>query len=119
MATGRFSGRVAIVTGSSADPSIGRACAVRLGREGASVVINGRDETALAATERDLRDRGLAVAAVAGSMEDEATPGRLAAAAIDRFGRIDGLVNTIGGARFQGSFAGMERADLPSWSWAA
>ena len=34
----RFSGRVAIVTGSTADPSIGRSSAFRLAREGASVV---------------------------------------------------------------------------------
>ena len=36
----RFRGRVAIVTGASHDPSIGRSTAERLGREGASVVIN-------------------------------------------------------------------------------
>ncbi|HWE67682.1 MAG TPA: SDR family oxidoreductase [Acidimicrobiales bacterium] len=108
----RFTGQVAIVTGSSADPSIGRACAVRLAREGASVIINGRDSVALAATERDLRDKGLAVHAVAGSMEDESTPGALVDAASARFGRIDLLVNTIGGTRFQGSFESMGRADL-------
>ncbi len=108
----RFSGLVAIVTGSSADPSIGRACAVRLGREGASVVINGRDEAALARAAADLEAHGVAVAAVAGSLEDEATAGRLAAAAAERFGRIDALVNTIGGARYQGSFQTMDRAAL-------
>jgi 3-oxoacyl-[acyl-carrier protein] reductase len=109
---GRFSGRVAVVTGSSADPSIGRACALRLGREGASVVINGRHEAALVATERALRDRGVAVTAVVGSMEDEATPGRLVDAAIDGYGQVDVLVNTIGGTRFQGSLEAMDRAGL-------
>ena len=39
---------------------------------------------------------------MAGSMEDEATPGRLVDAAIERFGRIDLLVNTIGGAGSKG-----------------
>jgi 3-oxoacyl-[acyl-carrier protein] reductase len=106
----RFSGQVAVLPGSTADPSIGRACARRLGREGAAVVINGRDAAALAATEQDLREEGIAVAAVAGSMEDDATPDRLVEAAIDRFGRIDLLVNTIGGARFQGSFKAMDKA---------
>jgi NAD(P)-dependent dehydrogenase (short-subunit alcohol dehydrogenase family) len=106
----RFSGQVAVLPGSTADPSIGRACARRLGREGAAVVINGRDEAALAATERDLRDEGIAVAAVAGSMEDEGTPARLVEAAVSQFGRIDLVVNTIGGTRFQGSFEAMDRA---------
>ena len=110
--TGRFSGQVAVVTGSSADPSIGRSCALRLGREGASVVINGRDGDALGATGRSLRQEGIDVAAVAGSMEDETTPDRLVGAAIDGFGRIDLLVNTIGGARFSGSFEAMDKAGL-------
>ena len=33
----RFAGKVAIVTGSTADPSIGRSCAARLARDGTSV----------------------------------------------------------------------------------
>ncbi len=107
--TKRFTGKVAVVTGSSAEPSIGRSSALRLGHEGASVVINGRDESALAATERYLRDRGIAVASVSGSMEDEATSGRLVDAAVDHFGRIDLVMNTIGGARFQGSFEEMDQ----------
>ena len=98
--------------GSSANPSIGRSCAVRLGLEGASVVINGRDPAALAATERDLRARGIAVVAVAGSMEDDATPSRLVEAAREHFGRIDHLVNTIGGPHFAGSFEVMDKEGL-------
>lgn len=108
----RFSGRVAVVPGSSADPSIGRSCAVRLGLEGASVVINGRDPSTLAATERALLARGISVVAVAGSMEDDGTPVRLVEAATEHFGRIDHLVNTIGGPHFAGSFEVMDRAGL-------
>jgi 3-oxoacyl-[acyl-carrier protein] reductase len=108
----RFAGLVAIVTGSSADPSIGRACAVRLGREGASVVLNGRDATTLATTEAELREQGLTVTSVAGSLEEDSIPGALAQAALDRFGRIDLLVNTIGGTRFSGSFETMDRDAL-------
>ena len=108
----RFTGRVAVVPGSSANPSIGRSCAIRLGREGASVVINGRDPSRLAATARDIRARGISVVAVAGSMEDGATPARLVEAAREQFGRIDHLVNTIGGAHFAGSFEAMDKAGL-------
>ena len=40
----RFEGLVGIVTGASLDPSIGRATATRLAREGAAIVINGRPQ---------------------------------------------------------------------------
>jgi NAD(P)-dependent dehydrogenase (short-subunit alcohol dehydrogenase family) len=109
---GRFTGRVAIVTGSSADPSIGRACAMRLGREGAAVVVNGRDHDALSSVERSLEESDVPVAAVAGSLEDDGTAERLAATAVQRFGRIDLVVNTVGGARYQGSFEQLDRSSL-------
>jgi 3-oxoacyl-[acyl-carrier protein] reductase len=108
----RFAGRVAVVTGSSADPSIGRSCAFRLGREGASVVINGRDPSTLSTTERELRAEGIAVVAVEGSMEDDTTAPQLIETAIEEFGRVDHLVNTVGGAQFVGSFEAMDRAGL-------
>jgi NAD(P)-dependent dehydrogenase (short-subunit alcohol dehydrogenase family) len=109
---GRFIGQVAVVTGSSADPSIGWACAQRLGREGAAVVLNGRDEEALARAEQALHVQGIPVAAVAGSMEDGGTAERLATAAVARFGRLDLVVNTIGGTRVHGSFETLDRAAL-------
>jgi NAD(P)-dependent dehydrogenase (short-subunit alcohol dehydrogenase family) len=109
---GRFAGRVAVVTGSSADPSIGRACATRLAREGASVVINGRDEDRLQAAENALRHEGLAVAAVPGSLEDDLTVAALVDAALEQFGAIDLVVNTIGGAPHPGSVWEMQRERL-------
>jgi 3-oxoacyl-[acyl-carrier protein] reductase len=108
----RFAGQVAIVTGSTADPSIGRSCALRLGHEGASVVINGRDPGAVAAAEAALRAEGFAVCSVVGSMEDADTAARLVDAALGEFGRLDLLVNTIGGTRFRGTFETMSRDDL-------
>ncbi len=47
-------GKQAIVCASS--KGLGRACAISLARNGVSVVINGRDEDALAATARDIED---------------------------------------------------------------
>lgn len=93
----RFAGKVAVVSGSSASPSIGRSCAVRLAREGASVVVNGRRPSQLQTTERDLLDQNLAVAAVPGSLLDESTPLLLVNAAVERFGGVDLVVNTVGG----------------------
>jgi 3-oxoacyl-[acyl-carrier protein] reductase len=108
----RFSGRVAIVTGSTADPSIGRSCAIRLAREGASVVINGRDENRVASTEAALRSEGLNAVGVVGSMDTETAVALLTDRAIDAFGRIDLIVSTLGGAPFPLSFDTISEAQL-------
>jgi 3-oxoacyl-[acyl-carrier protein] reductase len=112
MSTQRFSGRVAIVTGSTADPSIGRSCAFRLAREGASVVVNGRDTDRVASTEAALRSDGFAAIGVAGAMEDEAAVALLTDRAVDAFGRIDLVVSTVGGAPHPLSFDAISEAQL-------
>ncbi len=99
----RFEGKVAIVTGASTNPGIGTASARRLALEGASVVINARNAQRLHATEKALRDEGLTVVSVAGSADDTAHAHRLVETAIEQFGRIDLLVNTVGGVPFVGS----------------
>jgi len=109
---GRFSDKVAIVTGASRLPSIGRSTAMRLAREGASVIINARVESVLMDTERELRNAGLEVSAVSGSTEDDDTIRRLVGAALDRYGRLDALVNTVGGSPFQGSPRTLDKASL-------
>jgi len=108
----RFEGKVAIVTGASTNPGIGTASARRLALEGASVVINARSEDRLRATEKALQEEGLSVVAVAGSADDDSVPGRLVDTALERFGRIDLLANTVGGAAYQGSALSMDRAAL-------
>jgi NAD(P)-dependent dehydrogenase (short-subunit alcohol dehydrogenase family) len=111
-ATRRFSGRVAIVTGSTADPSIGRSCALRLAREGASVVVNGRREERVASAEAALRAEGLDVVGVVGSMDTEEAVAVLTDRAIDAFGRIDLVVSTLGGAPYPLSFDTISEAQL-------
>ncbi len=108
----RFAGRVAVVTGSTADPSIGRSTALRLAREGASVVVNGRDEGRVAAAEAALRAEGLDVVGVVGSMDTEAAVGTLTDRAVDAFGRIDLVVSTVGGAPHPLSFDTISEAQL-------
>jgi 3-oxoacyl-[acyl-carrier protein] reductase len=100
----RFAGKVAVVTGSTADPSIGRSCALRLAREGAAVVINGRDPTRLAAAEKSMRAEGLEVVGVLGSMETETAATELVDRAIESFGGIDLVVSTLGGAPYARPF---------------
>ena len=106
----RFEGKVAIVTGASTNPGIGRSSARRLALEGASVVINARSEAQLRDTERALQTEGLSVVAVAGSADDDDTPARLVDTALDRFGRLDLLANTVGGAPHPGSALDIDRA---------
>jgi len=103
---------VAIVAGASTDPGIGTATARRLASEGASVVINARDEERLRATEQALVAEGLAVVGVPGSAGSEDTAERLVATAVDTFGRIDLLVNAVGGVPFVGSALDLSRDDL-------
>ena len=84
--------RVYIVTGGAR--GLGRATADVLVVDGAKVVLSGRSAGALAAAQRDLGDAATTVEADNG---DEATPGRLVAAARDGFGRLDGALISVGG----------------------
>jgi 3-oxoacyl-[acyl-carrier protein] reductase len=85
---GRFSGKVAIITGSSR--GIGRAAALRVIAEGGRVVLNGRDEDTLGQLCAEV---GADAVGVAGSISDAELPGRLVAAAYEYFGGLDVIVN--------------------------
>jgi 3-oxoacyl-[acyl-carrier protein] reductase len=85
-------GKVALVTASS--KGLGRASAMALSQEGAKVVLCARDGAALAEAAAAMPGEALAVAA---DITDPAVPGRLVAAAVDRFGGLDVLVANAGG----------------------
>ena len=84
-------GKVAVVTG--ANRGIGAATARELARVGASVVVAARGADSLRQVAAELGDRGLAVATDVTRTEEL---DRLVAAAVDRFGGIDVLVNNAG-----------------------
>lgn len=93
----QLSGKVALVTGASRRGQIGPVVAAALAAEGASLVLAARNAEGLAQVAEDLRARGAEVVTVAA---DLATPeGAEAAvqAAIERYGRLDILVNVAGG----------------------
>ncbi|MBN9222247.1 MAG: SDR family oxidoreductase [Mesorhizobium sp.] len=91
----RLDGKVMLVTGST--QGIGRAIAETLARSGAEgLVITGRDRTRGDAVAAELSALGTPTLFVAADLADEATPALLARACIERFGRIDGLVNAAG-----------------------
>jgi NAD(P)-dependent dehydrogenase (short-subunit alcohol dehydrogenase family) len=87
-------GQVVIVTGASS--GIGAATARRLARAGAKVVISARRPDRLDALARELDPAGASVLAVAGNVTSEADREKLVAATLQRFGRIDALVNNAG-----------------------
>jgi 3-oxoacyl-[acyl-carrier protein] reductase len=93
-----LSGRVAIVTGASR--GIGRATALALARQGASVVAAARGDHAAAVAAAIEAGGGRAVA-VAVDVTDPAAVERMAATAAERFGRVDVLVNNAGITRDQ------------------
>jgi 2,3-dihydroxy-2,3-dihydro-p-cumate dehydrogenase len=93
---GRFEGRAAIVTG--AGGAIGAAIARRLGDEGAALALADLDGAAVDATADHLRQAcGVEVVTVAGDLSDATVAEAVAAAARERLGRIDVLVNNAGG----------------------
>src|SRR3954447_23368014 len=87
-----LTGKVAIVTG--AGRNIGRAIALMLARGGASVVVNARSNRAEAeAVAREIEVLGGKALVHIGDVADAASMLAMAEAAVNRFGRIDILVN--------------------------
>jgi NAD(P)-dependent dehydrogenase (short-subunit alcohol dehydrogenase family) len=86
-----LAGTVVIVTG--AGSGIGAATALRAGAAGASVVLVGRRQEPLQEMAGQIRSAGGEALVLPADLADPASPGRIVQASLDRYGRIDGLVN--------------------------
>lgn len=73
---------------------LGRAAAECLAAEGARVVLAGKGEESLQAAATDLGESAAAIVVTDGVDED--TPERLVAAALERWGRVDGALICVG-----------------------
>jgi NAD(P)-dependent dehydrogenase (short-subunit alcohol dehydrogenase family) len=90
----RLTGKVAIVTGAAL--GLGRATAIRMAEEGASVAILDTIEREGAALADELVDRGLSACFWRCDVTREAEVSRVVTEAVTRFGRLDVLVNNAG-----------------------
>jgi len=90
--------RVALITGGSR--GIGRGIAVRLAQEGARIAISYRsNKMAAQQALRQLQASGADCVAVETDVTNAASAEQLVETVADRYGRIDILVNNVGGFR--------------------
>ena len=89
--------KVALVTGGSR--GIGQGIATALAEEGCRLVTCARGEEALAEAADALRARGAEVLALPLDLTDAGAPARLVEVAAEHYGRLDIVVNNIGGNR--------------------
>jgi 3-oxoacyl-[acyl-carrier protein] reductase len=103
-----LSGRVAFVTGAS--QGIGRACALRLASEGASVAVAARNQEKLNELVKEITAASGKAVACALDVTDEEQVKASIKSALAQFGKIDILVNNAGITRDQ-LIMRMKRAD--------
>jgi len=89
-----FDAKIVIVTGATS--GIGRAAALAFGREGAAVLVTGRDQGALSSVEGEVAAAGGRARSVAVDLTTAGAPERVVQTAVDAFGAVDVLVNAAG-----------------------
>jgi NAD(P)-dependent dehydrogenase (short-subunit alcohol dehydrogenase family) len=109
--SGRLASKVAIVTGAAG--GLGRAIAVRLAEEDATLVLADIEHKGLAETERMIMARGGKATSVVADVTEELAVKALFSAALDPHGRIDILVNNVGG----GQSAHIWEAEVSEWDF--
>jgi gluconate 5-dehydrogenase len=110
----RLDGRVAFVSGGGG--AIGSALAVALGSAGAKVVVSDISQAAAEAAAERVKAVGAESLALAGDITVESEADRIVASIIERFGRLDILVNAVGGGAGKVLF---DAQDYPrdAWDW--
>ncbi|MEU8240970.1 SDR family NAD(P)-dependent oxidoreductase [Actinoplanes missouriensis] len=86
-----LTGKVVIVTGSAR--GVGRGIARALARNGARLLLTDILADALPEAQQELSDLGADVHSVVADLRDPDAAGQIVHAAVDHFGRLDGLVN--------------------------
>lgn len=94
----RFEGKVVLITGAAS--GIGRAAALRLAEEGASLVLCDVQGDALGATAKDATERGAICETTLVDVCDETQVRGAVQGAVSRFGQLDVVCNVAGILRF-------------------
>jgi 3-oxoacyl-[acyl-carrier protein] reductase len=92
-------GQTAIVTGASA--GLGRAIAIALAKQGANLMLTARRSEKLRSLRSDIEALGTNAIWFAGDAGDEESAKRATELAIERFGRIDILINNAGSGSYK------------------
>ena len=106
---GRFGGKVAVVTGAA--QGIGRTVAVNLAKEGGKVALVDRSEVVNEAQD-EISSTGADVIATLADLEKYSECCRVMSEAHGRFGRIDILINNVGGTIWAKPFAQYEENQI-------
>ncbi len=104
-----LAGKIAIVTGASR--GIGRAVALELAREGATLMLAARSAEGLAEVAQSIRLMQGRAAVHAADLRDPDAAGRLVASTVAHFGRLDIVVNNAGATK-RGDFFGFGDGDF-------
>jgi NAD(P)-dependent dehydrogenase (short-subunit alcohol dehydrogenase family) len=110
----RLDGRVAIIPGGGG--AIGSAIGVALAEAGAQVAVVGRSEEALQAASARIGAVGGTCLILPGDVTDASTAERVVAETADRFGRLDIIVNAVGGGAGKVLFSA-EEYPRDAWDW--
>src|ERR671917_1244914 len=105
-------GKVVMITGAS--QGLGRALALACAQEGANLVLNSRNADSLDPVAQEAEGAGVEVLAIPGDVSRSTHVEMLVSAAVERFGRIDVLVNNAG---LLGPRVPIEEYPEDEWQW--
>lgn len=91
-----FKGKIAIVTGAGSIHGIGRETALDLAEKGASIVVADMNLSGAEKVADEIRKLGVEALAVSVNVADEASVKAMVDQAIEKFGKIDILINDAG-----------------------
>ena len=112
--TFRLDGRVALISGGGG--AIGAALADAMGAAGARIVVGDIDQARANETAARVRAAGVEAVAFGADVTREAEAERVVAGALEHFGRLDVIVNAVGGGAGRVLF---DAQDYPrdAWDW--
>ncbi len=110
----KLDGKVVILAGGSG--GIGSALAAGVSEAGAKVAIVARDGDALARTRDRMREAGSDPLTIAADLTKKEDADRAVAETIEHFGRLDIIINAVGGGAGKVLFEAQDYP-IPEWDW--